>query len=388
MSRATLIKALRAVDGSGSGMMRNVQILVVGDRIEQIGAAGSFEVPSDALTVDLGDITLVPGLIDCHSHVSMDGSLKDYRGRMSDPLPILAMRAVKNLEKDVMGGVTGIRCLGDKGFISTCAARAVRSGMIAGPTVVASGLGIRTSVAHGYVATVFDGCESIRKAIRQNLLEGAELTKIFVTGDPRPGDEAPFAMSLDEIRAAVDESHRLGVAVASHCGGGPAFRACVDNGVDFIEHSFYVTDEDIEAAARSKCTIGFTVNTVFNPARVANRYLGPIPEKKELSKQELVKKNWRKFIAAGVPFLVGTDAQHGELLFDLKFLIRELGIPAIQAIRKVTHDAACAIGLAETGVLAKGGKADIVGLVGGLVPEPDENLSVRFVMKDGRIVRQ
>jgi imidazolonepropionase-like amidohydrolase len=387
MSKATLLKAHRAIDGTGSETMHDVQVLVVGDRIKHIGKAESFEVPSDASTIDLGDTTLVPGLIDCHSHVSMSGSLKDYRGRMLDPLPLLAMRAVKNLEKDIMGGVTSIRCLGDKGFVSTNAARAVRSGMILGPTIVASGLGIRTSVAHGHVATVFDGCEDIRKAIRQNILEGAELTKIFVTGDPRGGDDAPFAMSLDEIRAAVDESHRLGVPVAAHCGGGPAFGACVENGVDFIEHSFYVTDHDIERAARSKSTVGFTVNTVFNPARVANRYFGPVPEK-ETIKQEVIKKNWRKFIDAGVPFLVGTDAQHGELLWDLKFVIRELGVPVLQAIRKVTQDAATALGLSEVGLLAEGYRADIVGLAGQIIPSPDEGLNVCFVMKDGCTVRR
>jgi imidazolonepropionase-like amidohydrolase len=384
---AVVIKASGLFDGTGH-TVANPVVVVEGRRIAQVGTnQEKTSIPEGARVLDLSGCWLLPGLIDTHSHVSMRGQLKNYRQHMSDDIATRVIRATVNMKDDLKGGVTTIRNMGDKDFVDIAINKAIEAGDIPGPRIVTSGLGIRTSSGHGFVATVFDGEDEIRRAVRKNIYAGADVIKIFTTGDSSRSSKsflAPSCMTLDEIKAVVEEAHSFGKPVAAHCTGEKAFSYCLDAGVDTIEHGFYVTDEDIKRAADENATIGFTINTVFNDRRVANRFDGPIPED-ERQKQRVIKESLSKYMEAGVNFVVGTDAQHGELgSFDLIFLVQELGLSEADALRIATQKAAQVLQIDENvGTIEEGKLADMIAVKGNVLNDITALRLIKMVMKNG-----
>jgi len=384
-----LLKAEALIDGTGKPPLAKPLVIIDGDRIVRIGTENDgFDVPDNVEVVSLPGAWLLPGLIDAHSHVSMPGHKKHYRQRMSDDLQVRVITATQNMRRNLEGGVTTIRCMGDKDFVDIYIKRAIEAGEVPGPRILASGLGIRTSSAHGYVATEFDGEDEIRRAVRRNLARGADVIKIFTTGDPTQDVIDPCSMTADEIRAAVTEAHNFGKPVAAHCTGGPAFSMCIELGVDTIEHGFRVTDEDIERAVQAGATVGLTINTSLNDRRVANRFDGPIPDS-EREKQAIYKETIKKYVEAGVTYILGTDAQHGELAFDLIFLCREIGVPAGEVLQIGTRRAAEVLGIeGQVGTVEEGKLADIIAVKGDPLQDIGMLESVEMVMKGGSLFKR
>jgi imidazolonepropionase-like amidohydrolase len=246
-----LIKGGLLIDGKGGAPIVTGAVLIEGPRIVGIGKAEAFQGCKDAKVLDCGDQTLLPGLIDCHNHLSLDPRLDDYLHRMTAPIPAMTLRACETMKIDLRSGVTTSRCMGDRGFLDVECKKAVEAGRIEGPRLIVATRGIRAFHGHGFVGYPFGGPDQIRDAVRENILAGADLIKIFITGTLR-GPKGIFSyFSKEEIRTAVDEAHRAGLSVATHCIGGTGLEWALETGIDVIEHGYYLTEPEIDLFVKS-----------------------------------------------------------------------------------------------------------------------------------------
>ena len=247
-----LIRGGLVIDGTGGPPIDKGVILIEGQRIIGVGEEEEFKGKANIHVLDCSDQTLLPGLIDCHNHLSLDPRLENYLYRMADPIPALTLRACETMKIDLRSGVTTSRCLGDKGFIDVECKKAVSEGHIEGPRLLIATRGIRAFHGHGFVGYPFGGVEQIRTAVRENISAGADLTKIYITGTLRGPKGIPSYFSKEEIQTAVDEAHRVGIPVATHCIGGVGLEWALETGIDTIEHGYFMSDKEIDLLARSE----------------------------------------------------------------------------------------------------------------------------------------
>ncbi len=383
--QTTLIRGARLIDGTGGPAVEPAVLLIAGRAIEAVGAEAAARAAEASEVWDLGDQTLLPGLIDCHNHLSLDPTLDNYLHRMNDPLPELTLRAVNSMEVDLMAGVTTSRCLGDKGFLDIACRRASAAGTLLGPRLLVATRGIRAPHGHGFVGYPFGGIEPIRSAVRENLAAGADLIKVYITGTLRGPRQIFHFYSREEIQVAVDESHRVGVPVATHCIGGPGLRLALETGIDVIEHGYFVTDEEIESLLKYDRWLVMTPSIFFTDARI--RTLPPEMIDGHLLQREEVRGRLAAAIRAGVKYAVGTDGMHGGLAREIAYLV-EMGATPAAALRAATADAAKVCGLGDrAGTLRKGKLADVIGVEGDPLEAPDALERVRTVILEGRLVK-
>jgi imidazolonepropionase-like amidohydrolase len=176
----TLIRGGLLIDGTGSPPIEKGVILIEGQRIIGVGKEEELREKADVHVLDCSDQTLLPGLIDCHNHLSLDPRLENYLYRMADPIPALTLRACETMKIDLRSGVTTSRCMGDKGFLDVECKKAVAEGRVEGPRLLIATRGIRAFHGHGFVGYPFDGIDQIQGAVRENLSAGADLIKIFI----------------------------------------------------------------------------------------------------------------------------------------------------------------------------------------------------------------
>ena len=384
--RPLLIKGARLIDGTGAPPEVPGAVLVHGDRIEAVGIAAINMAGEAVETLDCGHQTLLPGLIDCHNHLSLDPTLDNYLHRMSDPLPELTIRAVRTMDTDLQAGVTTSRCLGDKGFLDVHCRRAQVDGHVAGPRIITATRGLRAPHGHGFVGYPFSGAETIRRAVRENLAAGADLIKIYLTGTLRGPKGVPQAYSREEIQVLVDEAHRSGVPVATHCIGGPALRTAVETGIDVIEHGYFIDDEEIELLVRSGRWLVMTPSIFFTDERI--RTLPPDLVDGHFTQREEVGRRMAAAVEAGVNYAAGTDGFHGGLGKELKYLT-DFGASPMEALMAATSRAAEVCGLADTiGSIRVGRRADVIGVDGDPMEDFQALQRVLTVVQGGGVVKR
>ena len=382
----TLIRGARLIDGTGGPAVEPAVLLTARGVIEAVGADAAARAAEASEVWDFGDQTLLPGLIDCHNHLSLDPTLDNYLYRMNDPLPELTIRAVSSMKVDLMAGVTTSRCLGDKGFLDIACRKALAAGTLLGPRLLVATRGIRAPHGHGFVGYPFGGVEQIRNAVRENLQAGADLIKVYITGTLRGPRQILHFYSREEIQAAVDEAHRLGVPVAAHCIGGPGLKLALETGIDVIEHGYFVTDKEIESLLKYDRWLVMTPSIFFTDARI--RTLPPDLIDGHLRQREEVRQRLAAAIRAGVKYAVGTDGMHGGLAREIAYLV-EMGATPAAGLQAATADAARVCGLGDrVGTLQKGKLADCIGVEGNPLEDPDALERVRTVILEGRLVKK
>jgi imidazolonepropionase-like amidohydrolase len=383
--QTTLIKAARLVNGTGGAAVEPAALLMAGGVIEAVGEEAAARAAEASEIWDLGEQTLLPGLIDCHNHLSLDPTLEDYLHRMNDPLPELTLRAVHSMKVDLMAGVTTSRCLGDRDFLDIACRKAQAAGTLLGPRLLVATRGIRAPHGHGFVGYPFGGVEPIRSAVRENLLAGADLIKVYITGTLRGPRQVLHYYSREEIQVAVDEAHRTGVPVATHCIGGQGLKLALETGIDVIEHGYFVTDEEIESLLKYDRWLVMTPSIFFTDARI--RTLPPNLVDGHLRQREEVRMRLAAAIRAGVKYGIGTDAMHGGMAREIGYVV-EMGATPAAALRAATADAARICGLEDrAGTIEKGKWADCIGVTGNPLENPDALERVRTVIQKGRLVR-
>ena len=350
----------------------------------------------DGTVVDLGGLTLLPGLVNCHTHLCLSGVADPARVLAQESYPTTVIQATLRARHSVEAGVTTVRDLGGRDYAEIAVRDAVRAGLIPGPRILAAGRGVCMTGGHGWqmLARQADGADEVRKAVREQLRAGADVIKLLATGGVlTPGvDPSAAQLTVDELRAGVEEAHKARRKAAAHAQAEDGIAFCLEAGIDTIEHGIFLTEA---LAARMAAQGTVLVATLIAPhAIVEGGIAAGIPEfavKKSASVRDRHLESFRLAMRAGVRIAAGTDAgtplnPHGTIVPEL-MLMAGAGMPALDVIRAATSLAAAATGLdEETGRIAPGLAADLLAVEG----NPAESLkaldAVRLVIADGRTV--
>ncbi len=359
-------------------------VLIEKGFIRAVGPASEILTAPHDQVVDWPQATLLPGLIDSHTHLSMDGSLDNYLDHMSDSVAELTLRATSMMRKDLRAGVTTCRCLGDKEFLDVACRQAVEKGEVVGPRLLIATRGIRAPHGHGFVGYPFNGKDEIRNAIKENITRGADLIKIYITGTLKGEGNLPSYLSREEIKLAIEESHAAGVRVAAHCVGGTGLDWAIELGLDTLEHAYHITEEQVERLANSNTALVLTPGAVLAEERVRHLPHGLIQG--HLDERDHMFAAMALTVKAGIPFAVGTDGMHGELVQDIVYL-SELGATNREALQAATLHGAEICGIEkERGSLEPGKLADIISVEGNPLKDIRALRKVIAVIKNGNIV--
>ena len=399
-------------DSRGTSITSPAVIVVRGRTIESVGANAA--VPSDAKVIDLGNVTLLPGFIDAHTHLSMDYStnfLQDMIDMMKKPAAEQALDAIPIVRRTLDAGFTTVRDLGGGDFIDLGLRNAIRDGKLAGPRMIVATKAIGATGGHcddqgGFRAGIFghesgiadgiaNGADAIRAAVRYNIKYGADVIKTCATGGvlSLTDDVDTPQLTQAELDALVDETHALHRRAAAHSHGTLGIKRAVRAGIDSIEHGTFADDEAL-ALMKEKGT--YLLPTMMAMEGLRLRLAGdanfpaPIATKARAAMAAL-DDTVRRAIRMGVKIGVGTDAgvyPHGTNAGEFRLLV-EHGMKPADAIKAGTIVDAELLGIADrTGTLEAGKFADIVAVPGNPLEDIRQVEHVVFVMKEGTVFKQ
>jgi len=383
----TIVKGALVIDGTGRAPIEGGAVLVEDGRIRAVGRAADIGVPEGASVIDRGAETILPGLVDAHTHLSIVPGLGNQIGQLRSNAAQAALRAIPNMRRNLRAGVTTMRIVGEEHFLDIDIKAAVNAGRVPGPRLLVATRPIAARHGHGTALTASDGPEEIRRHIRENLAAGADLIKYFATGgvsSARASVETCF-YSPEEIRLIVEEAHRDGRPAAVHAHGGPAIRYSVEAGVDTIEHGKLATAADLDLMRKAGTWLVINNAITFHPDGIeGGDGANPAIMAKLRIARERSPASFRLALASGVRWALGTDSMHGLLWFEAQKAV-DFGASAEQALASVTRSAAEAIGLGDSvGTLAPGKRADLISVRGNPLAEIGALQHVGLVMKDGQ----
>jgi len=367
-TRTVLITAGALIDGTGAGPQQPGAVLIEGDRIVCVGR--TIDAAGDVPRVEVPTGTITPGLIDCHVHLS-DAGLADASAQDRDPSGLRVLRMAEHARRTLLAGFTTVRDVGGRAHLEFALRRAAQEGLIRTPRLVLAGkiVSMTTAGASSWAGMYrqADGVREVVKAVREQAAAGADVIKIMATGAVlAPGHERPTSAQFtsEELRAAVETAHALGLRVAAHAHGIVGIARAVEAGVDTIEHGTHLHEDP--GVAREMAARGvFLVPTLKALARIAD---GPgVPEDmraKAHERQSDRDRTFRMALELGVPIAMGTDAatpfnRHGENAEELELMV-SLGMSPVAAIAASSGMGARAIARDDVGILAPGKLADIV----------------------------
>jgi imidazolonepropionase-like amidohydrolase len=365
-------------------------VLIEGDRIAWVGAHA--RAPRDARGAHelARGLTVTPGLIDAHVHLCFDGSA-DFAAEAREMPSVAAatVKAVRNAAITLRHGVTTVRDLGGRGDAAIWVGRAVEAGRLPGPRILAAGQALTITGGHGHnvaVAREVDGPDEVRRAVREEIRAGASVIKLMATGGVlTPGITADFtAFTPEELRAAVEEAHAWGRAVAAHAIGPVGIVRAVEAGVDSIEHGTMLTPEGArlmkERGTFHVPTLSALLGMVEHPEEVPAYAVEKATPLLDRAREAL-----RRSVRAGVRIACGTDAgtpfnPHGSAPLEIVRMV-EWGVPVLAALRAATSVAAELLRLPDVGVVRPGAVADLC------VYEADPLEDVRAVLAPVTVLR-
>jgi imidazolonepropionase-like amidohydrolase len=402
-----LLRARRILDVVAGEYVEPGALLVDGERISAIGAP---YVPDDAVVIDLGDLTLLPGLMDMETNMLLGGpSGGNPRSDVQDDPAFRTLRAIINCRTTLQAGFTTVRNLGlfvrtGGVLLDVALSRAVDLGWVDGPRIVPAGHAITPTGGHldptmfqrlgpgimplSVEEGIANGVPEVRKAVRYQLKYGARVIKISASGGvmSHSGEAGAQQYSDEELDAIVDEAHRAGIKVAAHAHGDAGIRACIRAGVDCIEHGSLATDETIALMVEHGT---FLVPTSYLSEGLDISRAAPELKAKAAEIFPKARRMLGKAIEAGVKIACGTDAPavpHGQNAKELWAMV-DRGMTPLAAIQAATLGAAELISAFDRGRLEAGLLADIIAVPGDPLADVTVTEDVRFVMKGGRIYR-
>jgi imidazolonepropionase-like amidohydrolase len=396
-----VIRAARLIDGRGGNVVSPAVIIVRGNRIESIGG----EAPAGAEAIDLGDMTLLPGLIDAHVHVLLQGDITsaDYDEQLfKESMPYRALRASRAAKIALDHGFTTLRDLETEGAMYTDVdvKRAINNGIIPGPRMFVSTRAM--SVTGGYGPSgyspeiiyprgvqIVDGVEDGRKAVREQIAHGADWIKVyadrsyFVQKDGTLSSIPTF--TAEEMKAIVEEAHRLRHKVAAHAMARPGIENALNAGVDSIEHGIAIPDDLLD--------VMLAKGVYLCPTLTVTEYVAPGRGGVWTKIPQFHRDSFQRALRKGVKIAFGTDAggfaweainEAKEFEYETRF-----GMTPMQAIVSATRAAAELLGMSDQiGTIESGKLADIVAVPGNPLQDITAMQRVAFVMKDGVVIRR
>lgn len=378
----------QVLDATGADPIPDGVVLVEGSRIREVARASKVRLPSGVSMIEAGG-TVLPGFVNAHTHCSIIPGLGDQTGQMRQgPLPS-ALRAVGNMRRELQTGTTTARIMGEEHHLDVELRRAIQAGLVPGPRLLCSGIHLTASHGHGRALTTTDGVESVRQRVRQNVAAGCEWIKLFITGGVSSVGAAleAYTYTREEIGAACEEAHRAGRGVAAHAHGGPGIRVALEEGVDTIEHGALLSDDDVELLKDLGRYLVGTFAILYHPDGIERTDRGnPAIWEKVVALREQEAVRFRKILASGVRYAVGTDSMHGLMWFEMATLVR-FGIEPMDAIRAGTAWAAqaCRIG-EQVGTLEAGKSADILAVDGDPLRDIEALSRPTLVLQGGKKV--
>lgn len=402
--KITAIRAGKLVDVVAGKVLNDQTIVISGERITAVGPGASTRVPAGAELIDLSRATVLPGLIDVHTHLTGNPLLHGYRG-LGEADIRAALYGARSARVTLEAGFTSVRNVGASGFGDVALRDAINDGDIIGPRMLVSAYAIGIQGGHcdenllppefNYTGKgVADGPWAARSKVREMVKYGADLIKICASGGVlSKGDEAGAQQyTLEEMKAIVEEAHKLGRKVAAHAHGTSSIRDAILAGVDSIEHASLIDEEGIKLA-REKGT--YLSMDIYDDDYILQEgaKAGMLPEslRKEKEIGQLQRDNFRKAFQGGARMAFGTDAgvyPHGDNAKQFFYMIK-YGMTSMQAIQSATINAADLMGWKnKVGSIAVGKFADIIAVDGDAAADATLLTKVKFVMKGGIVVRR
>ena len=411
--KVIVLKAARLFDGKSKTLAQNGVVIIQGNKI--VDAGSNLLAPTDAQVIDLGDATLSPGFMDGHTHLTLDfsGNYNERRLKEVDlNVSEQAILATRYARATIEAGFTtvrdlGSRFVGSKEFVDVALRNSINKGVIVGPRMLVATYGIGATGGHfdptsGFRDMLFghepdfsqgiaDGPDAIRKAVRFEVKNGADVIKAAVSGGVLSlADEVDTPqLTPAEMAALVDESHRLRKKVAVHCHGDQAAKEAIEAGVDSIEHGSFMKPDTL--------TLMKNKGTYLTPTLMATEWITskidnypPALQAKAKAAAAARSDMFRNAVKMSIKVSFGTDAAvfpHGQNAKEFKLMV-DLGMQPIDALKTATGNAADLFGIAQkTGTLEKGKFADVIAMPGDPTADITATERVSFVMKEGKIIR-
>jgi imidazolonepropionase-like amidohydrolase len=404
----TIVKAGTLIDGVSNTARRDQVITIRGNVISEIANASSAKIPADATVIDLSKYTVLPGLIDAHTHIFLQGEDPAEGGYdiqlLKYPLAFRAARATVSARRALEQGFTTIRDMETEGagYGDVGIKMAIERGYIPGPRMFAATRAISTTGGYpleGYSpeievpkgAQLIDGPIEARKAAREQLDHGADWIKVYMTHRSWVGKNGDLVsqptLTVEELRAIVDEAHGWGKKVACHAYGGIGMQRALDGGCDSIEHGLMLSDAQVAQMIKQGTWLCPTLNIYYMEWAPADTPEGQ-RDRKRASEHEA---SFRRALAAGVKIAFGTDvggfSWTDPIAAEFSRMV-ELGMTPMQAIQAATSRAAELLErTGQLGVIAPGAYADVVAVDGDPLANVKVLENVGFVMKDGKVFK-
>lgn len=404
------VKAGHLFDATSDSLRDNVILIVEGDRITKVAHASQIAIPTGANIVDLSQDWVLPGLIDCHTHLEGRADKYDPINEVKDTPFTGGFAGVVNAARTLQAGFTSVRDVGSQPFFAVDLRRTIDEGFIPGPRVVASGPPLSITGGHGdmngfapavsnmmYPAerdfAIVDSPDEVRHAIRAQIKYDVDVIKILATGGVLSQGDKPGAeqFTFEEMKVAVEEAHRAGRKVAAHAHGTEGIKDAVRAGVDSIEHGSLI---DAEGIAMMKAHGTYLVADIYNDDYILGKAIEFGLPQENVDKEKMVgrlqRENFAKAVAAGVKIAFGTDAgvyPHGDNAKQFHYMVK-FGMTPAAAIRAATSSAAELIDRAkDVGTLEIGKYADLIAVSSNPLDKIEVLEHVPFVMKGGKVYK-
>ena len=407
---ATIVRAARLLDVASGELRTDQAVLVQGERIAAVGPAAEIaaRAPAGATTIDLGDVTLLPGLIDAHTHVAMgDLSRHHDKDRLRLDSIDAAVRANVYARRTLEAGITSVRDLGAPDYVDVALAAAIDEGVVEGPRMQPATLGVGATGGHfdptsglsahltiiNEPAGIADGVDKIRELVRTEVKHGAQVIKMAATAGVLSEEEAVGTpqYSQEEMNAIVEEARRWGRKVAAHAHGADGIRMATRAGVASIEHGTFIDEEGLKLM-KERGT--YLVPQLFSPEILHQLEAAGMPEvvlRKARDAFDAQLSGFRRALKSGVKIAFGTDAgvyPHGQNPRQLARMVAA-GMAPLEALRSATLNAADLLGWSDrVGALKPGLYADLIAVPGDPLADMTVVEHVSFVMKGGVVVKR